>query len=152
MPAKKPLMPDKSAEPPVKKQRTSSPSSEQESETDNDRAEKNKKKKKKKKKEPKSEPTVATDSEIEETEENQEKHQWARKWKRELKELQEYRESHNIFLHDLPGQNAGSHMGYLESCILDAGPGFFFIKSVKEWQLELQKQSQGIGQCFLCMS
>ena len=35
-------------------------------------------------------------------------------------------------------------MGYLESRILDAGPGFFFIKSIKEWWMELQKQSQGI--------
>ena len=36
-------------------------------------------------------------------------------------------------------------MGYLESHILDAGPGFFFIKSIKEWWMELKKQSQGIG-------
>ena len=42
-------------------------------------------------------------------------------------------------------------MGYLESRILDAGLGFFFIKSFKEWQIELQKQSQGIRQCVLCM-
>ena len=34
-------------------------------------------------------------------------------------------------------------MGYLESCILDAGAGFF-IKSFKAWPVELQKQSQGI--------
>ena len=33
----------------------------------------------------------------------------------------------------------------LECRILDAGPGFFFIKSFKEWWIELQKQSQGIG-------
>ena len=36
-------------------------------------------------------------------------------------------------------------MGYLESRIQDTGPGFFFIKSIKEWQVELQKQSQGVG-------
>ena len=36
-------------------------------------------------------------------------------------------------------------MGYLESHILDTGPGFFFIRSFKEWRIELQKQSQGIG-------
>ena len=76
MPAKRLLMPDKSAEPPIKKQQTGSPSSEQESKTDHDRAEKSKKKKKK---EPKSEPTMATDLEAEETEEKQEKCQWARK-------------------------------------------------------------------------
>ena len=75
--AKKLLMLDKSAELPIKKQWIGSSSSEQESETDNDRAEKNKKKKK----EPKSEPTVATDSNVEESEEKQEKCQWARKWK-----------------------------------------------------------------------
>ena len=38
MPAKRLLMPDKSAEPPIKKQQTGSPSSEQESKTDHDRA------------------------------------------------------------------------------------------------------------------
>ena len=146
MPAKKLLMPDKSAEPPVKKQWTGSPSSEWESETDHNKAEKSKKKKKmKKKKEPKSEPTMATDSEAEETEERQEKCQRVRKWKQELKELQEYRESHNIFLHRVPERGSGSHTGYLESRILDAGPGFFFIRSFKEWWIELQKQSQGVG-------
>ena len=36
-------------------------------------------------------------------------------------------------------------MGYLESRILDSSPGFFFIRSFKEWWIELQKQSQGIG-------
>ena len=60
MPAKKLLTPDKSAEPPIKKQWTGSPSSDRGSETDHDRAEKSKKK---------SEPTMATDSETEETEE-----------------------------------------------------------------------------------
>ena len=108
--AKKLLTPDKSADPPIKKQQTGSPSSERESKTDHDRAEKSKKKKKKKK-EPKSEPTVATDSEAEETEEKQEKHQRARKWKQELKELQEYCESSKIFLHTLPEWNSGKPHG-----------------------------------------
>ena len=139
---KKLLMPDKSAEPPVKKQWTSSLSSERESETNHDMAEKNKKKKKKKKKEPKNEPTMATDLE-EETEERQEKCQWARKWKEELKELQDYCE--NIFLHTVLERGGHRHTGYLESCILDADPSFFFIKSFKAWWVELQKQSQGIG-------
>ena len=128
MPAKKLLTPDKSAEPPVKKQWTGSPGSEWESETDHDNAEKSKKKKKKKKKEPKSEPTLATALEAEETEERQEKHHWVRKWKQELKELQEYHESHNIFLHIVPEWGSGSHMGYLEFHILDASSSFFFIK------------------------
>ena len=137
-------MPDKSAEPPIKKQWTGSPSSERESKTDHNKVEKSKKKKKKKKKEPKSELTVATDSEAEETEERQEKCQRVRKWKQELKELQEYCESCNIFLHTVPEQEGGSHTGYLESRILDASSSFFFIKSFKEWQIELQKQSQGV--------
>ena len=72
-PSKKILMPDKSTEPPVKKQWTGSPSSDRASGTDHSRTDKSKKKKKRKKKEPKSEPTVATDSETEETEEQQEK-------------------------------------------------------------------------------
>ena len=67
-----------------------------------------------------------------------------RKWKAELKELQDYQESRNIFLHNLPEQGIGSHTGYLESRILDTGAGFF-IKSFKAWWMELQKQSQGIG-------
>ena len=87
---------------------------------------------------------MATDSEVEETEEQQEKHQWVRKWKQKLHELQEYHESHNIFLNALPGWNGGSHMGYLESRIHDAGPGFFFIRSIEDWRMELQKQSQGV--------
>ena len=107
-PAKKLLTPDKSAEPPIKKQWMSSPSSDRGSKTDHDRAEKSKKKKKRKKKEPKSEPTMAT--ETEETEEWQEKHQQVRKWKVELQELQDYHESHNIFLHNLPEQGGCSHM------------------------------------------
>ena len=143
VPAKKILTPDKSTEPPVKKQWTGSPSSDWESKTNHDRAEKSKKKKKKKKKDPKSEPIVATDSEAEETEERQEKHQRAWKWKEELKELQDYRESHNIFLHNLPEWGGGSHTGYLESRTLDTGAGFF-IKTFKAWWVELQKQSQGI--------
>ena len=142
MPSKKLLMSDKSAEPPIKKQRTSSPSSEQESETDQDKVEKSKKKKKK---EPKSEPTMATDSEAEETEERQEKCQWVRKWKQELKELQEYHESHNIFLHMVPEWGSGSHTGYLDSHILDASSSFFFIKSFNEWQIELQSRARASG-------
>ena len=142
--AKKLLTPDKSAELPIKKQQTGSPSSDRGSETDHDRAEKSKKKKKRKKKEPKSEPTMATNSETEETEERQEKRQRVRKWKVELKELQDYRKSHNIFLHNLPEWGGGSHTGYLESHISEPGAGFF-IKSFKAWRVELQKQSQGIG-------
>ena len=141
MPAKKLLMPDKSAEPPIKKQRTGSPSSDRGSKTGHDRAEKSKKKKKRKKKEPKSEPTVATDSETEETEEQQEKSQRARKWKAEL---QDYCQSHNIFLHNLPEWGGCSDMGYLESQISEPSTGFF-IKSFKAWWVELEKQSQGIG-------
>ena len=87
---------------------------------------------------------MATDSKAEETEEQQEKCQRARKWKAELKELQDYHESGNIFLHNLPEWGSGSHMGYLQSHILDTGAGFF-IKSFKAWEVELQKQSQGIG-------
>ena len=144
MPAKKLLMPDKSTEPPVKKQWTGSPSSDWGSETDHDKADKSKKKKKRKKKEPKSKPTVATDSETEETEEQQEKCQQVRKWKAELQVLKDYRESHNIFLHNLPEWGGCSHMGYLESHVSEPGAGFF-IKSFKTWWLELEKQSQGIG-------
>ena len=66
-----------------------------------------------------------------------------RKWKAELKELQDYCESHNIFLHNLPEWGSCSHMGYLESRISEPGAGFF-IKSFKAWWVELQKQSQGI--------
>ena len=143
MPSKKILTPDKSTELPVKKQRTGSPSSDQESETDHGRADKSKKKKKRKKKEPKSEPTMVTDSETEETEEQQEKCQRARKWKAELQVLKDYHESHNIFLHNLQEQGSCSHMGYLESRISEPGAGFF-IKLNKTWQLELEKQSQGI--------
>ena len=139
--SKKILMPDKSAEPPVKKQWTSSPSSDRGSETNHGKTDKSKKRKKK---EPKSEPTMATDSETEETEEQQEKCQQARKWKAELQVLKDYHESHNIFLHNLPEQGGCSHMGYLESCISEPGTGFF-IKSIRTWQLEFEKQSQGIG-------
>ena len=87
---------------------------------------------------------MATDLETEETEEHQEKCQRARKWKVELQVLKDYRESHNIFLHNLLELGGCSHMGYLESCISEPGAGFF-IKSFKTWQLELEKQSQGIG-------
>ena len=100
--SKKILMLDKSTELPIKKQWTGSPSSDQGSKTNHGKTDKSKKKKKRKKKEPKSEPTMATDSETEETEEQQEKCQWARKWKVELQVLKDYRESHNIFLHNLP--------------------------------------------------
>ena len=144
MPSKKILMPDKSAEPPLKKQRTGSPGSDRGSETDHSKTDKSKKKKKRKKKEPKSEPTMATDSETEETEEQQEKCQQARKWKAELQVLKDYRESHNIFLHNLPEWGSCSHMGYLKSKISEPGTGFF-IKLIKTWWLELEKQSQGIG-------
>ena len=144
MPAKKLLTPDRPTELPIKKQQTSSPSSDRRSETDHDRAEKSKKKKKRKKKEPKSEPTVATDSETEGTEERQEKCQQARKWKAELQELQDYHESHTIFLHNLLEWGGCSHMGYLESHISESSTSFF-IKSFKAWQVELEKQSQGIG-------
>ena len=60
--SKKNLTPDKSTEPPIKKQWTGSPSSDRGSETNHGKTDKSKKKKKRKKKEPKSEPTVATDS------------------------------------------------------------------------------------------
>ena len=58
--------------------------------------------------------------------------------------LQDYHKSHNIFLHNLPERGSCSHMGYLESHILEPGAGFF-IKSIKTWWLDLEKQSQGIG-------
>ena len=138
--SKKIVTPHKSAELPVKKQWTGSPSSDQGSETDCGRADKSKKKKK----EPKSEPTMVTDLETEETEEQQEKCQQARKWKVELQVLKDYHESHNIFLHNLLEWGGCSHMGYLEPRISKPGTGFF-IKSIKTWQLELEKQSQGIG-------
>ena len=35
-------------------------------------------------------------------------------------------------------------MGYLQSCIHDAGPSFFFIWSIENWRMELQKQNQGV--------
>ena len=87
---------------------------------------------------------MATDSETEETEEQQEKCQWVRKWKAELQALKDYCENHNIFLHNLPEWGGSSYMGYLESHISEPGTGFF-IKSFKTWQLELEKQSQGMG-------
>ena len=87
---------------------------------------------------------MATDFETEETEEQQEKCQRARKWKAELQVLKDYHKSCNIFLHNLPEWGSCSHMGYLESRISEPDAGFF-IKSFKTWQLELEKQSQGIG-------
>ena len=138
---KKILKPDKSTKPPIKKQRTGSPSSDQGSETNHGKTDKSKKKKKRKKKEPKSEPTMATDSE---TEEQQEKRQWARKWKAELQVLKDYHESHNIFLHNLLEWGGCSHTVYLESRISEPGTSFF-IKLIRTWWLELEKQSQGIG-------
>ena len=89
--------------------------------------------------------TVASDSEADETEEQQEKHQRAKKWKHKLQALIWYRESHNIFLHNLPVQGGCSHTGYLESRITEAGSGFF-IKSIKAWRRELETQTQGVGQ------
>ena len=86
---------------------------------------------------------MATDLETEETEEQQEKCQWVRKWKVKLQLLKDYHESRNIFLPNLPERGGCSHMGYLESCISEPGAGFF-IKLFKTWQLELEKQSQGI--------
>ena len=87
---------------------------------------------------------MATDLETEKTEKQQEKRQRKRKWKAELQVLKDYCESCNIFLHNLPEQGSGSHMGYLECRISKPGTGYF-IKSFKTWQLELDKQSQGIG-------
>ena len=87
---------------------------------------------------------MATDLEVKETEKQQEKCQWVRKWKRELNELQEYRESRNIFLNALPAQNGGSHTGYLESHISNTGRSFFFIWSFDDWKMDLQRQSQGV--------
>ena len=127
-PGKKVLTPDQTAEPPVKKQHTSSPSSKWESETDHGKDGKSKQKKKKKKK-AKSDPVMASNSEVEETEEEQEKCQQAKKWAREMELLQLYCESHSIFLKALPSRNGGSHVGYLKGCIQDAGEGHFFIQS-----------------------
>ena len=146
-PSKKGLMLDTTPEPPVKKQRTSSPSSDQGNDSEHGDASENKKKKKKKKekKERKSVATTASDSEAEETEEQQEKCQQAKKWKHELQALIWYWESHNIFLHNLPLRGSSSHIGYLESCIMEADSGFF-IKLIKAWRHELETQSQGVGQ------
>ena len=146
-PSKKGLMPDTTPEPPVKKQQTGSPSSyrEDDSEHGNTSENKKKKKKKKEKKEQKSAATAASDSEADETEEQQEKCQRAKKWKHELQALEWYRESHNIFLHNLPPQGSSSHIGYLESCIMEVDSGFF-VKSIKAWRHELETQSQGVGQ------
>ena len=143
-PSKKDLMPDTTSEPPVKKQRTSSPSSDWGDDSEHGNASENKKKKKEKK-ERKSVATIASNSEADETEEQQEKRQWAKKWKHKLQVLVQYRESHNIFLPNLPLRGGSSHIGYLESRIMEAGSGFF-IKSIKTWWHELETQSQGVGQ------
>ena len=62
-----------------------------------------------------------------------------------MEPLQLYYESHNIFLKALSARNGGSHVGYLETHLQDAGPSFFFIRSFEDWREELQKQSQGLG-------
>ena len=103
------------------------------------------KKKKKEKKERKSAATAASDLEADETEEQQEKCQRAKKWKHKLQALVRYRESHNIFLHNLPLWGGSSHIRYLESRITETDSGFF-IKLIKAWQHELETQSQGVGQ------
>ena len=104
-----------------------------------------KNKKKKEKKEQKSAANAASDSESDETEEQQEKCQRAKKWKHELQALVWYRQSHNIFLHNLPLQGGSSHIRYLESRIMEADSAFF-IKSFKAWWHELETQGQGVGQ------
>ena len=136
MPSKKGLTLDTAPESPVKKQWTGSPSRDWGDDSDHGDVSENKKKKKEKK-EQKSAATTASDSEADETEEQQEKHQWAKKWKHELQALVQYRESHNIFLHNLPPQGGSSHIGYLESHIMEADSGFF-IKSMKAWWHELE--------------
>ena len=88
---KKDLMPNITPEPPVKKQRTSSPSSDWGDDSEHGDVSENKKKKEKK--ERKSAATMASDSEADETEEQQGKRQWAKKWKHELQVLIQYRES-----------------------------------------------------------
>ena len=147
IPSKKDLTPDTTSEPPVKKQRTGSPSSNRGDDSKHGDAGENKKKKKKKKekKERRSVATVASDSETDETEEQQEKRQWVKKWKHKLQALVQYWESHNIFLHNLPPRGGSSHIGYLESHITEASSAFF-IKSIKVWQHELETQSQVVGQ------
>ena len=142
-PSKKGLMPDTTPKPPIKKQWTGSPSSDGGDDSKHGDASENKKKKKEKK-ERKSAATAASDLEANETEEQQEKRQWAKKWKHELQALVQYRESHNIFLHNLPPWGGSSHIWYLESRITETDSGFF-IKSIKAWQHELETQSQGVG-------
>ena len=139
-PSKKGLTPDTTPEPPIKKQQTSSPSSDWGNDSEHGDASENKRKKKEKK-ERKSAATAASDSEADETEEQQEKRQWAKKLKHKLQALIQYRESHNIFLHNLPLRGGSSHIGYLESCITEADSGFF-IKSIKAWRHELETQSR----------
>ena len=146
-PSKKDLTPDTTFEPPIKKQWTGLLSSDKgdDSKHGDTSKKKKKKKKKKEKKERKSAATAATNSEDDETEEQQEKCLWVKKWKHELQTLAWYQESHNIFLHNLPPQGGSSHIGYLESHIMEDGSGFF-IKSIKVWWHELETQSQGVGQ------
>ena len=136
---------DTTSEPPIKKQRTSSLSSDWGDDSKHGDMSENKKKKKKEKKEQRSSSTVASDLEADETEEQQEKRQWVKKWKHELQALVQYRESHNIFLHNLPARGGSSHIRYLESHIMEASSGFF-IRLIKAWRHELETQSQGIGQ------
>ena len=143
-PSKKGLTPDTTPKPPVKKQRTGSLSSDRGDDSKHGDVSENKKKKKEKK-ERKSVATAASDSEADETEEQQENRQRAKKWKHELQALVWYRESHNIFLHNLPLRGGSSHIGYLESRITEANSGFF-IKLIKAWRHELETQSQGVGQ------
>ena len=138
---------DTTPEPPVKKQQTGLLSSDRGHDSEHGDTSENKKKKKKKKekKERKSAAIAASNSEAEETEEQQEKCQQAKKWKHELQALVQYRESHNIFLHNLPPRGGSSHIRYLESCITEANSGFF-IKLIKAWWHEQETQSQGVGQ------
>ena len=140
-PRKSEQTPDTTPEPPVKKQRTSSLSSDRGDDSKHGDASENKKKKK----ERKSAAAAASDSEADETEEQQENRQQAKKWKHKLQALVRYRESHNIFLHNLPPRNGSSHIRYLESRITEADSGFF-IKLIKAWWHELETQSQGVGQ------
>ena len=123
-PSKKGLTPDTTPQPPVKKQWTGSLSSNWGDDSEHGDVSENKKKKKEKK-EQKSAAIAASDSEADETEEQQEKCQWAKKWKHELQALVRYQESHNIFLHNLPPWGGSSHIGYLESRIMEADSGFF---------------------------
>ena len=148
-PSKKGLTLDTTPEPPVKKQRTGLPSSDWGDDSEHGDASE-KKKKKKEKKERKSAATAASNSEADETEEQQEKCQRAKKWKHELQALVWYRESHNIFLHNLPPRGGSSHIRYLESRITEADSGFF-IKLIKVWWHELETESRCRAKRWCCM-